>query len=123
MTPTARTINLLEGRDWLVEIVEKRIPHTRPPITQDLFGVGDILAVRGHETVLIQVTDLAHNAAHVKKLKAEPKMHKWLVSGLRRLEVWAWRELKSSGRWEPRITVIALADLDVDLTQPESPVE
>lgn len=110
MTPIKRTLKLLEERDWLAAIVEKRIPHTRPPITQDLFNVGDILAVRGHETVLIQVTDVDHNAAHVKKLKAEPQMHEWLVSGLRRLEVWAWRELKGKG-WVPKITEIRLADL------------
>ena len=110
LSPTARTIKLLEERDWLAGDVEKWIPHTQ--IRQDLFGVGDIIAVRGHETLLVQATTGDNGAARVKKCKAEPRMHKYLSSGLRRLEVWAWRELKSSGRWEPKVTVISLADLD-----------
>lgn len=112
LSPTARTIKLLEEQDWIAADVEKWIPHTK--IRVDLFGVADVIAFRGHETLLVQATTHSggNSSSRVKKLKAEPRMHKYLVSGLHLLQVWAWRELKSSGRWEPKVTVIVLVDLD-----------
>ena len=120
LNPTTRTLRKLEADGWMAGEVERRIPRTL--VTQDLFGVGDILAVMGGLTMLVQTTTVPNGANRIAKIKAEPRMQQWLSSEMRRIQVWAWRELKGKG-WEPKITEIVLADLDVDLTQPESPVE
>lgn len=54
MTPTARTLQALRADGWLVEVVERWNPHAR--VRHDLFNVADILAVRGSETLAVQVT-------------------------------------------------------------------
>lgn len=109
MTPTARTLKKLAEDGWMAEEVERWIPHTR--IRKDLFGVADIIAVKGRLTLLVQATTQTHLTLRVDKIKAEPQMHTWLSFHLRRIEVWAWRYLKRKARWEPFITEIYLADL------------
>lgn len=114
MTPSARTLRKLEADGWTADIVERRIPRTR--ITKDLFGIGDILAVKRLGTLLVQVTSDntgGNSPARISKIKAEPRAHEYLYPGSgRRIQVWAWRFLKRSGQWEPKITEIFLADLD-----------
>ncbi len=107
LTPTTRTLRKLEADGWMADEVERWVRNSN--IRKDLFGVGDVLAVRGHLTLIVQVTDVAHNAEHVDKVKAEPRMHTWITYH-RKIEVWAWRELKGKG-WQPKITEITIADL------------
>lgn len=112
-TPTTRTLKKLTEDSWLAETVEKWIPRTR--ITRDLFGVGDILAVKHGEVVLIQATSDntgGNSPSRIAKIKAEPRMHQWLHADILRVQVWAWRFLKRSGQWEPKITEITFDDLD-----------
>lgn len=112
LSPTKRTIHRLEADGWLVEIADRWIPHARPPVTIDLFGVADLIAIKSCWTMLVQVTvGMNNNPARVRKVKAEPRMHIWLNTGLRRVQVWAWRELKTGG-WQPNITEIELKHLD-----------
>ncbi len=111
LTPTKRTRNRLEAEGWKVERADRWIPHSRPPITIDLYGVGDLIAIKSCWTMLVQATTGSHGANRVTKAKAEPRMHDWLSTGLRRVQVWAWRELKTGG-WQPKITEIELKHLD-----------
>lgn len=108
LTPTTRTLRKLEADGWMAQEVEQWIPRTR--IRRDLFGVGDVIAVHTHAVLLVQATTGDNGAARVAKIKAEPRMHVWLFAPFRRIEVWAWRELKGQG-WQPMITEITLADL------------
>lgn len=68
MTPTARTLAALRAAGWLVEVVERWNPHAR--IRHDLFNVADVLAVRGPDTLAVQVTSGSNVPARVHKLKA-----------------------------------------------------
>ena len=110
LTPTTRTLRKLAADGWMADIVERWIRKGpfQKPTTKDLFGIGDILAVKNSSILLIQATTGANGAARVTKIKAEPRTRRWLCAAL--IEVWAWRELKGKG-WQPKITEITLADL------------
>jgi len=112
-SPTARTLKKLAEDGWMAGLVERWIPRTR--ITKDLFGIGDILAVKGCDELLIQATSDeggGHGHNRIAKIKAEPRAHEYLYPGSgRRIEVWAWRYLKRKDAWEPKITEITLDDL------------
>lgn len=107
MSPTERTLKLLRKQGYLAAVVEKWNKFAR--CRQDLFGIGDILAVHEWKPIrLIQVTDMAHNAEHVKKLMSLDNTR--IVQASMSIEVWAWRKLKSG--WEPRVTEITVKQLE-----------
>lgn len=63
-SPKSRTIALLESRDYMAADVELR----QGPITRDLFGLFDVLAIpRKGPVLLVQCTDHTHVGAHVTK--------------------------------------------------------
>ncbi|HEX7325184.1 MAG TPA: hypothetical protein VF292_07505 [Rhodanobacteraceae bacterium] len=64
MTPTARTLAALRVEGWTAEVVERWNPHAR--VRHDLFNVADILAVRGAETLAVQVTSGSNVPARVR---------------------------------------------------------
>ena len=121
LNTTTRTLRKLEADGWMADIVERRIPRTI--ITKDLYGFGDVLAFRDDALLIVQATMSGETYRRIAKIKAEPRAALWVTGANRFIEVWGWRFLKTTGQWEPKITEIVLADLDVDLTQPESPVE
>jgi hypothetical protein len=71
--------------------VEHWNPHARKRI--DLFG-GDVIALYPDSILLIQVTDMDHRSAHVKKSKASSEVCNWIMAG-GAFEIWAWRKLKA----------------------------
>lgn len=98
-TPTTRTIGYLESRGWIVDIAERR----QGPITRDLFGCIDLVAVHPtlREVLFVQVTSNNGNgnfAARLAKTIAQPTTALLLQAGVR-IEVWGWKDQAA----EPRI--------------------
>ena len=101
-TPTtALTINMLEGRGYLVDIVERRIPRANR--TKDLFGFIDVLAIKGEETLAVQVTDYSSVSKRIKKIESDELADN--VARVRdanwRIEVHGWR--KKGGEYVCRV--------------------
>lgn len=69
MTPTARSLAYLRDAGWAVDIVERFVGPAR--VRKDLFGMFDLLAVRGNETLAVQVTS-SGVAARVRKITESP---------------------------------------------------
>lgn len=65
-SPTQRSIEFLRSQGFLVAVVEKYNHHAK--VTQDLFGVIDILAIRKNETLAIQTTSGSNLASRRKKI-------------------------------------------------------
>jgi len=99
-SPTTRSKALLEKRGYLVAIVEKVIPHSFIKI--DLFGFGDLLAVKPGMILLVQTTSASNITSRVKKIEAHDNYPMVLASGML-VEVHGWRKPANSRRWEVTI--------------------
>ena len=95
-SPQARAIQRLKADGWMVATVEHWNPFAR--IRQDLFGIGDLLAVRGSETALVQVTSRSNvhaRAAKIAASEAAPRLRDagWLIW------IWGYGKTKTLGDW------------------------
>jgi hypothetical protein len=70
LSPTYASLGWLEAHGWTADIVERRIPGTN--ISKDLFGFGDILAIRGRDILIVQATSASNLAARVHKIADSP---------------------------------------------------
>ncbi len=96
MTPTSRTLKELRSNGWTCQTVEQWIPRLH--VRRDLWGVGDVLAMREDSPVLlVQCTSGSNVAARIAKAKAEPRLRTWLRCG-QRFEVWGWSKCGKAGR-------------------------
>ncbi len=111
-SPTTRSLKHLRDSDWTPAIVERRCGKF---VTVDLFGFGDILAIKHGETPqLVQTTTGSNLAARRTKIYASDLAALVLQSGFR-IVLHGWRELKvkrggKAVRWE-------LKEEEVTLTQ------
>lgn len=102
-SPTQRSLEDLRGRGYVAEVVEKWIPATRR--RKDLFGFGDILALRpgdierAPEVVLVQTTSDHNVAARIAKIAEAEHVAAVRGAGVRIL-VHGWR--KVGRRWRLR---------------------
>lgn len=95
MTPTARTLAELRKRGYRCQVVEQTIPHTF--IKRDLFGLFDVLAIKGPETLAVQVTSGSNVAARAKKIAESEAIGDVRAAGWA-LAIHGWR-LAANGRW------------------------
>lgn len=95
ISPTQLTLRHLRSEGWpLVQVVEHYNPHAR--VRNDLFGVGDVLAVRPSKTLLVQTTTSDHVADRIRKVQEHPNLPHLLEAGWFVVcHGWA----KRSGRW------------------------
>jgi len=78
-------------------------------IRRDLWGIGDVLAMKvGEPLLLVQTTSAPNVSARIGKAKHEPRLRTWLACG-HRFEVWGWG--KRDERWECRRTVLTTDDV------------
>jgi hypothetical protein len=111
-SPTSRSLAECKRLGWLAQVVEKRVPHK--PISIDLFGCIDIVAVRPGQTLGIQACAGASHAARLTKAMAQPKLRAWLEAG-NQFEVWSWAKRGARGkakRWAMRRDVVTVERLD-----------
>lgn len=94
MSPTERTLKALRADGWLADIVERRITRT---LTKDMFGIADVIAVRGQEILAIQCTDRTNVSHRIRKIEQNENADAVRKAGIR-IEVWGWGKMKS-GRW------------------------
>lgn len=103
-SPTQRSLQYLRGGAWRVAVVEKWNPHAR--IRQDLFGCGDLLAIKpGRRPLLVQATSASNVAARVTKIRELEHLPELLsVFGL---EVHGWaKPTKTLRQWRLRVVTI-----------------
>lgn len=124
-SPTSRTLDLLRREGFSAAVVEKWIPQARQ--RKDVFGFGDILAIRRNDvhpndendayagTWLVQCTSGSNHSSRVAKIISIPEARIWLLIG-NRISVVSWS--KRGGRWQPRWQEILLQDLDLQ-TRPD----
>jgi hypothetical protein len=82
----------LRSEGYLCQIVERWNPHAR--IRQDLFGIGDILAIKPGETLLVQTTSRGNVAARVTKIQESEHLSAILAAGWK-ITVHGWGKLKA----------------------------
>ena len=120
MTPTQRSLRYLRELGYIAEVVERWNHHTQR--RHDLFGFGDILAVKPGCTVLVQVTSGSNSAARVSKIVNEchREAKAWLSAG-NEIEVHGWRALadyrkdgrrKKRDRWVVKLFGLTREDFD-----------
>ena len=103
-SPTKRSLDLLRKDGWpLVAVVEHWNPHAF--VRQDLFGIIDVLAVRGNETLAVQVTSASNVSARIKKMSESDALPVLREAGWTVL-VHGWKKNKQ-GRWECRVEDIS----------------
>jgi hypothetical protein len=91
-SPTQRSLEKLRSEGYLCQIVERWNPHAR--IRQDLFGIGDILAIKASETLLVQTTSRGNVAARVTKIQESEHLSTILAAGWK-ITVHGWGKLKA----------------------------
>ncbi len=100
-----RSTKYLLGQGWvLVETTERWVPHS--PIRKDLFGFGDLLAIRPGEALVVQVTTTDHQADRITKITEHPNVGHVREAGFG-IHVHGWMKSLVSGRWELTITDIS----------------
>lgn len=97
-TPTARTLAKLRKEGWRPWVVEKWNSHTKTRL--DLYNIGDVLAIRGTETLLVQATSYSNVSQRVKKIAESEHIAAIREAGWR-VECWGWHKV---GRfWTARV--------------------
>lgn len=87
----------------MVAVVERWNPHAF--VRQDLFGIIDVLAVRGNETLAVQVTSAGNVSSRIKKMSESEALPVLREAGWTVL-VHGWRK-NAKGRWECRVEDIS----------------
>jgi hypothetical protein len=115
VTPTARSLRYLRDLGYMVAVVEKWNPGAR--VRQDLFGFGDLLAVRPRENdphgefLIVQVCDATNQAARLAKLQRADlaeRMDQWRKAG-GSITIHAWGKKGPRGKrktWQ--LSVVSL---------------
>ena len=98
ISPTQRSLGMLREQGYACEIVERWNPWAK--VRQDLFGIGDILAIKDGETLLVQTTSRSNFNARVKKI-SESEMLPAILKARWRVVVHGWGELKDG--WDCKI--------------------
>lgn len=109
ISPTQLTLRYLREQGWpLVQVTEHWNPFAK--IRQDLFGFGDVLAVRPGRTLAVQTTTASHAPDRVRKIRDHPHVDAVRAAGWE-IRVHGWE--KKAGRW--------VLQRDIDLTHKETP--
>lgn len=96
-TPTERSLKYLRKNGWRCAVVEKWNPAIKR--RNDLFGFGDILAIKDDQTLIVQTTSASHVAERITKIVedcaealADVRKAGWLI------HVHGWRKAKQGNR-------------------------
>ena len=128
MTPVARTLRSLRAAGHEAEVVERWIRRAKPDaktgapgVRRDLFGCFDVISIKPQaygngdlRIVGIQCCAMSGRAAHLHKLRTEPRLGKWWGAG-GLCELWAWRKVKvkpggKAVRWRCEVVTVRGGD-------------
>lgn len=96
ISPTELTLRKLRADGYTAQVVEHWNSFAR--VRQDLFGVVDVIGLRGEETLAVQATSATNVSARIRKIADAPALPAIREAGWR-FEVWGWRKNKAN-RWE-----------------------
>jgi hypothetical protein len=94
ISPTALTLRALRRDGYTAGVVEHWNPHAR--VRNDLFGVIDVLALKGAETLAVQATSDSNVSARVRKIAESEHIAAIREAGWA-VHVWGWK--KDGTRW------------------------
>ena len=117
-SPTSRSLVLLRRSGCFAAVVERWIPKIDR--RADLFGFGDILAVRRGEqgSLIVQATTRPNVSSRLNKAKRRPELAHWLAAG-NRFEVWGWYRRNGAPSWDVVRVAVRPGDLaSVTLSAP-----
>lgn len=82
-SPTQLSLDFLHKLGYVCQIVEKRLPIPGRFVTQDCFGIADILAYHAglQKIVLLQTTSWANFATRKAKIQRSPHREAWKRAG------------------------------------------
>lgn len=103
LTPTARSVKFLADAGWTVDLCERRIPGTN--ISKDLFGIADLVALRGRDVMLVQVTSSTNVAHRVHKIAQCPHLYVIREANIG-IVVHGWRR-NARGEWTLRVVDVS----------------
>jgi len=96
MSPTQLSLRWLRERGYTAAVVEHYSSFDRK--RHDLFGFGDILALKRDEVLIVQTTT-AHNVnARIKKIADSPHIGAVREAGVR-VTCHGWSQAKPRARW------------------------
>lgn len=101
MTPTTRSLRYLADEGWLPDVVERRVAGN---VVHDLFGFIDILAIKGEQTLAVQVTTAPNVSARVKKIADSPFLVNVREAGWA-IHVHGWKH--KDGQWTLRLVELS----------------
>ncbi len=100
------SLDWLRAQHWQCRVVEINTNYGRKV---DLWGFGDILALRQGETLLVQTTTYGNRLARVAKIQAIPEFRLVRLAGWQ-VHVHGWRDNDDAAQG---LEVIDMANLDV----------
>lgn len=101
-SPTQRSLKYLRDAGWLAWVVEKWIPQARK--RSDLWGIADILAIRGADILAVQTTSDSNVSARVKKIRDHENTPFVRKAGIA-IHVHGWK--KAGTRWSVRVVDVS----------------
>lgn len=102
MTPTELSLRHLRKDGWLVDVCERWVPNPVHPgggQRRDLFGLIDLVAIRGTQTLGVQTTTVTNVNAHLLKMTDDehrPRLADLFVAGWI-IVVHGWRKSTRDG--------------------------
>jgi hypothetical protein len=121
MSTTQLSLNKLRKAGYTVSIVEKWVPQTAAGfkgaiIRKDVWGFGDILAVKIGEAsvILVQTTSRANISSRLNKIKEIPESGIWLAAG-NRIVIHGWSQKKGSTRWICKEVEVAFEEIEAKI--------
>ncbi len=94
ISPTALTLRALRRDGYTAQVVEHWVPGAN--VRRDLFGIVDVLAIRGEETLGVQATSDSNVSARVRKIAESEHIAAIREAGWS-VFVFGWR--KEGTRW------------------------
>ena len=112
MTPTARSMQYLKKRGFIVARVEQRLPIPGMFVTRDAFNFGDLLVAHPlFGILLVQVTITGKLNEREAKAREIPELKIWLRSGGKFI-LQGWR--RGGARGERKLWVLTERELQLD---------
>lgn len=105
-SPTQLSREHLEADGYHVEVVEQNIRTGKCVFKRDLWGWGDLLAIRRGEVLAVQTTSDANLSARVRKIEDSPLLPRVREAGIR-IVVHGWKAMPAkvgakAGEWRLR---------------------
>lgn len=110
---TKLSLDNLRTQGYIVDVVERWVPGRTggPQIRRDLFGILDLLAIRGAETLGVQTTTKANAASRARKIAASVHFDTLTEAG--------WR-IVVHGWWQPNGPGTRYQVVEFDVSKEES---